>query len=566
MRKLGDSEYREAIEEALDVAEHLIVLSSKPEYVKSKWVKYEWGLFLNDKIDGHKTGNILTILLGFEPHSLGIALRKYESFRFENYKESILNYVETNESKARLQEIKTQREQEEKQRKEKEEERNRREQLKKELTLLAEESKKNETNLSIDIAKIRSILKSLDVSTKKCPVCSNEVPLDAEYCEDCGWIFSPLEGIIDADYLFDFNVEALATHHKIFEAFHNSENANSEIQKKNEQIQKLQNDSDSYEEMIDSLENENKELNHQITLIEKEIGGFKSTIISLEQQCDQKDESISKLSKEARDKDSQIRILNDKNNVLSKNIADKDKEIVHLKAELDKLQNTTIQNNQHSPKSILTTVGMGMALGTLGIAASVISNSNRQRNTQDGEYKVCISFCSKDAIDIIKEYDSSFSLSRNNNGTYQCKINKVIAGFDTLQEAEQLKNQLEYKGATVTIKRNGQVISPAPKSSTTQKRLKDSSRIESVQSTSNTSKRLSSTTSSTYGVKIKHCGINKAKVAQMLSRVYGKTTNSFKQSLEVMPFETTPNLTRQDAEDLLIKLGQIGATVDLYHS
>lgn len=62
LRKLGDSQYRESIEEALDTAEHIIVFSSNPEYPSSKYVKYEWGLFVDEKISGRKEGNILTVL------------------------------------------------------------------------------------------------------------------------------------------------------------------------------------------------------------------------------------------------------------------------------------------------------------------------------------------------------------------------------------------------------------------------------------------------------------------------------------------------------------------------
>lgn len=93
LRKLGDSEYRDVIEHALENSTHLIVLASKPEYLQSKWVKYEWGLFVDGKLDGSKTGNLITILKDVSTKDIYFALRKYQSLDYDNYKEEILGYV-----------------------------------------------------------------------------------------------------------------------------------------------------------------------------------------------------------------------------------------------------------------------------------------------------------------------------------------------------------------------------------------------------------------------------------------------------------------------------------------
>ena len=45
LEKLGESEYASKIDEVLDNSTHLIVVSSKLDYINSKWVKYEWRLF-----------------------------------------------------------------------------------------------------------------------------------------------------------------------------------------------------------------------------------------------------------------------------------------------------------------------------------------------------------------------------------------------------------------------------------------------------------------------------------------------------------------------------------------
>lgn len=109
LRKMGDSEYRNAIMQALDSAYHLIIFASKPEYVESKWVFYEWDTFVNAKLNGRKDGQIMTILKGFNISKLRLDLIKYESFAYGNYKERILPYVETPESQ-RVKELQKQQE------------------------------------------------------------------------------------------------------------------------------------------------------------------------------------------------------------------------------------------------------------------------------------------------------------------------------------------------------------------------------------------------------------------------------------------------------------------------
>lgn len=105
LRKMGDSEYRNAIMQALESAYHLIIFASKPEYVDSKWVFYEWDTFVNAKLSGRKDGQIMTILKGFNTNKLRLDLIKYESFSFVDYKERLLSYVETPESQ-RVKELK----------------------------------------------------------------------------------------------------------------------------------------------------------------------------------------------------------------------------------------------------------------------------------------------------------------------------------------------------------------------------------------------------------------------------------------------------------------------------
>lgn len=463
LRKLGDSEYREAIEEALDVAEHLIVLSSKPEYVKSKWVKYEWGLFLNDKIDGHKTGNILTILLGFEPHSLVIALRKYESFRFESYKETLLNYVETNESKARLKEIKIQRELEEKQRKEKEDERNRKEQLKKELILLAEEYKKKETNLSIDIAKIRSILKSLDITPKKCPVCSNEVHLDNDYCENCGWEFHPLDGLPDIEYLLHRNENSLSKYETIYYEYTYSLD---KLSKLNYNIADLTNALKSRDERISWLSEE-------LSKTEDEILKKIDTIASLQKHIKDLKHSLNNYESSNSKKEHQILELANEIETLKGKIEEKDKSLEQLRLEL-KNNKPTKSALSFSTKTAITAATTGLAMATF----ATLKMKGSSKSTSKRYYSVWMSHCPASAMDIVRQWIPS--ISKNELSNIKTRPIKV-ATFGTESYAVDLKNKLESKGATVIINNEDNITPSLTNNASTNK------------------------TSTGYGVWIKNC-------------------------------------------------------------
>ncbi len=79
LRQLGEADYRDAIDRALEHAQHLIVVASRPEYVESQWVKAEWGMFANELRSGRKSGNLVTVIVGdLQPADLPITLRNYE--------------------------------------------------------------------------------------------------------------------------------------------------------------------------------------------------------------------------------------------------------------------------------------------------------------------------------------------------------------------------------------------------------------------------------------------------------------------------------------------------------
>ena len=93
LRKLGSGEFGEAIDAALESAQHLIVFTSNPKYLETGYVKSEWRTFIEEKRSGRKSGNLLTILKNVHTNDLPIALRHFQSFDYKDYQLSILNYV-----------------------------------------------------------------------------------------------------------------------------------------------------------------------------------------------------------------------------------------------------------------------------------------------------------------------------------------------------------------------------------------------------------------------------------------------------------------------------------------
>lgn len=83
LRKKGNAEYGEIIDEALDSATHMVIVATKPEFIHSPYVKSEWRTFIEEKRSGRKKGNIVT-LIEFTIPELPISLRHFQSFNFKS--------------------------------------------------------------------------------------------------------------------------------------------------------------------------------------------------------------------------------------------------------------------------------------------------------------------------------------------------------------------------------------------------------------------------------------------------------------------------------------------------
>ena len=198
LRQIGESEYRRAISEAIMFSYHMIVFASNAEYINSRWVYYEWDMFVNAKLKGRKEGQIVTILKDVKVDNINFALWKYESFSFDNYKNGLLPYVETAKSKERKELLASQSQLEAQ--KIEEAKKQEQERKKKELIRLAEDYHKNQ---SVEGKKILYALKELGISFRVCPVCNERIPLSKTFCTNCGWLFSPIQGIQEVGYLAD---------------------------------------------------------------------------------------------------------------------------------------------------------------------------------------------------------------------------------------------------------------------------------------------------------------------------------------------------------------------------
>ncbi len=97
--RLGSDEYHEQIDIAIERAHHLIVVTTSKEHVIAKWVKYEWRLFMGEKLAGRKSGNLMTVVAGdMSIDDLPIALRNREVIQlFRGELERLVDYVTSDE-------------------------------------------------------------------------------------------------------------------------------------------------------------------------------------------------------------------------------------------------------------------------------------------------------------------------------------------------------------------------------------------------------------------------------------------------------------------------------------
>lgn len=88
----GDSDYKRLIDDNLDSAEVLIVVSSDPKYCNSNWVRYEWDSFYHDILGGRKKGELLSYLDTTDVGSFPRTIRSLQSFKKKDI-DSLVDFV-----------------------------------------------------------------------------------------------------------------------------------------------------------------------------------------------------------------------------------------------------------------------------------------------------------------------------------------------------------------------------------------------------------------------------------------------------------------------------------------
>ena len=95
--RIGDDEYSEEIDKALDATDHMLVVFSKTEHLFSKWVKHEWSSFCNDLKDNLRNGNLLLLtsqnIIKNHKRDIPTSLRHHQALLLDDYQRSILNYL-----------------------------------------------------------------------------------------------------------------------------------------------------------------------------------------------------------------------------------------------------------------------------------------------------------------------------------------------------------------------------------------------------------------------------------------------------------------------------------------
>ena len=81
LERLGISEYKKAIDDALDVASVIVAVGTSREHLEWRWVRYEWDSFFSDILSGFKpSGRVFAFIEGMRILDLPRSLRQAQTF------------------------------------------------------------------------------------------------------------------------------------------------------------------------------------------------------------------------------------------------------------------------------------------------------------------------------------------------------------------------------------------------------------------------------------------------------------------------------------------------------
>lgn len=95
--EMGKTEYRDAIMDALDHSQHLVLVTSNINYITSNWVKEEWSFFVSKLIEDDHKGNLVLIehdSAGLNKKELPPNIRYKQRLKLSNFKEQLLRYLQ----------------------------------------------------------------------------------------------------------------------------------------------------------------------------------------------------------------------------------------------------------------------------------------------------------------------------------------------------------------------------------------------------------------------------------------------------------------------------------------
>ena len=90
----GSSEYKKKIDDALDEAKVLVVVTTSREHCDARWVRYEWESFYNDYLSGiKKDAKLFTLTKGVNIHDLPRTLRNVQNFDYDKEFNKLLSFI-----------------------------------------------------------------------------------------------------------------------------------------------------------------------------------------------------------------------------------------------------------------------------------------------------------------------------------------------------------------------------------------------------------------------------------------------------------------------------------------
>lgn len=92
--RLGQTQYKQVIESALEECRHLILVTSSRANAEKKWVQHEWQTFDNECLSSRKDGNLITLAcLGITPAELPWTPRNRIVLRWPVERDRLISYV-----------------------------------------------------------------------------------------------------------------------------------------------------------------------------------------------------------------------------------------------------------------------------------------------------------------------------------------------------------------------------------------------------------------------------------------------------------------------------------------